>query len=48
MSGGTSRKLLIPTRQRIVYKFAFDIKAGVSFEQSADGKAWKTIAAGTG
>lgn len=33
---------------RIVYQFASDKKVAVSFEQSADGKAWKTTAAGTG
>jgi len=35
-------------RQRIVYKFASDRKVTVSFEQSENGKAWKTTADGTG
>lgn len=35
-------------RQRIVYKFASDKKVTVSFQQSEDGKAWKTTANGTG
>lgn len=34
--------------QRIVYTFASDKKVAVSFEQSEDGKAWKTTATGTG
>ena len=37
-----------PVRQRIVYKFASDRKVAVTFEQSQDGKAWKTTASGTG
>jgi hypothetical protein len=35
-------------RQRIVYKFASDRKVTVAFQQSEDGKAWKTTASGTG
>jgi len=35
-------------RQRIVYKFASDKKVTVSFQQSEDGKVWKTTANGTG
>lgn len=35
-------------RQRIVYTFASDKKVDVSFQQSEDGKAWKTTANGTG
>ncbi|HEX3430305.1 MAG TPA: hypothetical protein VHT03_05415 [Rhizomicrobium sp.] len=35
-------------RQRIVYKFASDKKVTVSFQQSEDGKAWKTTANGAG
>ena len=35
-------------RQRIVYKFASDRKVAVSFQQSQDGKKWKTTASGTG
>ncbi|HEY1613041.1 MAG TPA: hypothetical protein VGF97_05015 [Rhizomicrobium sp.] len=35
-------------RQRIVYTFASVKKVAVSFEQSEDGKAWKTTASGTG
>lgn len=34
--------------QRIVYKFASDKKVAVSFQQSEDGKAWRTTAIGTG
>ncbi|HEX4156894.1 MAG TPA: hypothetical protein VHY79_00335 [Rhizomicrobium sp.] len=37
-----------PIRQRIVYKFASDKKVSMSFQQSEDGKAWKTTASGTG
>jgi hypothetical protein len=33
---------------RIVYEFASDKKVKVSFQQSADGKTWKTTAVGTG
>lgn len=35
-------------RQRIVYRFASDRKVTVSFEESQDGKTWKTTANGTG
>ena len=35
-------------RQRIVYKFESDRKVTVSFQQSENGKAWKTTATGTG
>ncbi|HLY04711.1 MAG TPA: hypothetical protein VKR31_03085 [Rhizomicrobium sp.] len=35
-------------RQRIVYNFASDRKVTVSFQQSEDGKVWKTTANGTG
>ena len=35
-------------RQRIVYRFESDRKVDVSFEQSDDGKNWKTTATGTG
>jgi len=34
--------------QRIVYQFASDKKVSVSFQQSDDGKVWKTTATGTG
>lgn len=33
---------------RIVYKFASDKKVAVTFQQSPDGKSWKTTAMGTG
>lgn len=33
---------------RIVYNFVSDKKVTVSFQQSEDGKAWKTTASGTG
>jgi hypothetical protein len=35
-------------RQRIVYKFASARKVTVSFQQSQDGKVWKTTANGAG
>jgi hypothetical protein len=35
-------------RHRIVYNFASDKKVTVSFQQSEDGKVWKTTANGTG
>jgi hypothetical protein len=37
-----------PIRQRIVYKFESDTKVTVSFQQSEEGKAWKTTANGEG
>jgi hypothetical protein len=37
-----------PVRERIVYKFASDKKVTVSFQQSEDGKVWKTTASGAG
>lgn len=33
---------------RIVYKFASDKTVAVAFEESSDGKTWKTTATGTG